>query len=277
MERTVARVNVETSSLHHDFLGEVIEHRDPLTQAFRATGWPVHFKRDNEIQGEGEPAEYFYQIETGAVRSYKLLDDGRRQIIAFHFAGDVIELDAGRRHRSSAAATATCVIRVAKRTAIVAMALRIPDLATEIWRRTASDLQFAQEHLLALGRRNAEERMASFLLEMADRSSSSLLVELPMTRRDIADYLGLTVETVARTLTQLESALCHQAKPSRDSTVQSPRAAIPVPRVDLRMLWPGGLSALRPRLRHVLARMTVSAALESPATLFGICPDSRQP
>ena len=123
--------------------------------------------------------------------------------MAFHFAGDVIELDASRQHRSSAAATATCVIRVAKRTAIIGMALRIPDVATEIWRRTASDLQFAQEHLLALGRRNAGERVANFLLEMADRSST-LLIELPMTRRDIADYLGLTVETVARILTQLE-------------------------------------------------------------------------
>ena len=206
MERTVAHVNVESSSLRHDLLGEVTEREDPLTQAFGATGWPVHFKRDNEIQGEGEPAEYFYQIETGAVRSYKLTDDGRRQIIAFHLAGDVIELDASRHHRSSAAATTNCVIRVAKRSGIVARAEHSPDLATEIWRRTASDLQFAQEHMLALGRQNAEERMASFLLELADRSSSNNVVELPMARRDIADYLGLTVETVARTLTQLAGA-----------------------------------------------------------------------
>jgi CRP/FNR family nitrogen fixation transcriptional regulator len=206
MDSTGRPLNIEHGGLHDTFLGEVIERQDPLAQAFRATGWSVHFNRDNEIQAEGEPAEYFYQIETGAARSYKLTDDGRRQIIAFHLAGDVIELGAGRRHSFSAAATATCVIRVAKRTAIIAMARSSAVLASEIWRRTASDLQFAHEHLLALGRKNAEERMASFLLEMADRSSSSLLVELPMTRRDIADYLGLTVETVARTLTQLESA-----------------------------------------------------------------------
>ena len=138
------------------------------------------------------------------MRSYKLTDDGRRQIIAFHLPGDVIELDAGRRHRLSAAATANCLIRVAKRSAIVAMAERSPDLASEVWRRAAADLVFAQEHLLALGRKNAEERLASFLVELADRSSAEALVELPMSRRDIADYLGLTVETVARTLTQLE-------------------------------------------------------------------------
>ena len=202
MYRTVAQHNFERRSPER--LGEVTEHRDPLTEAFRASGWSVQFKRDNEIQAEGEPAEYFYQIQSGAVRSYKLTDDGRRQIMAFHLAGDVIELDASLRYRLSAAATAACVIRVARRTGVIAMANGSPALATEIWRRTASDLEFAQEHLLALGRRNAEERMACFLLEMADRSSSNPVVELPMTRRDIADYLGLTVETVARALTHLE-------------------------------------------------------------------------
>jgi CRP-like cAMP-binding protein len=98
MVRAVAQLNIR--SLHQDILQKVNGHQDPLAQAFGATGWPVHFRRDNEIQGEGETAEYFYQIESGAVRSYKLTDDGRRQIMAFHFAGDVIELDAGRQHRS---------------------------------------------------------------------------------------------------------------------------------------------------------------------------------
>jgi CRP/FNR family nitrogen fixation transcriptional regulator len=178
---------------------------DPLTQAFKEAGWLVRFRRDVEIQAEGEPGEYFYQVETGAVRTYKLLSDGRRQIIAFNLPGDVIELEAGRGYRLSAAAAATSLITVAKRSAIVAMAQRSPDLATEIWRRIASDLQFAQEQLLALGRKNADERVASFLLHMSDRSASRPMIELPMGRRDIADYLGLTVETVARSLTQLAS------------------------------------------------------------------------
>jgi CRP/FNR family transcriptional regulator, nitrogen fixation regulation protein len=192
-----------------DVVPEAIRPRrdssDPLTEAFKEAGWLVRFRRDVEIQVDGEPAEYFYQVETGAVRTYKLLDDGRRQIIAFHLSGDVIELEAGRDYRLSAAAAANSVIRVAKRSAIVAMAQRSPGLATEIWRRTASDLQFAQDQLLALGRKNADERVASFLLHMCDRSPSNPMIELPMGRRDIADYLGLTVETVARSLTQLES------------------------------------------------------------------------
>jgi CRP/FNR family nitrogen fixation transcriptional regulator len=178
---------------------------DALTQAFKGAGWLVRFKRDTEIQADGEPAEYFYQVETGAVRTYKLLDDGRRQIIAFHLPGDVIELEPSRDYRLSAAAAASSVVRVVRRSAIVAMAQRSADLASEIWRRTSSDLQFAREQQLALGRKNAEERMASFLLQMSDRSLSKPIIELPMGRRDIADYLGLTVETVARSLTQLES------------------------------------------------------------------------
>jgi CRP/FNR family nitrogen fixation transcriptional regulator len=178
---------------------------DPLTQAFKVAGWFVRFRRDVEIQADGEPAEYFYRVETGAVRTYKLLNDGRRQIIAFHLPGDVVELEAGRGYRLSAAAAATSLITVAKRSAIVGMAQRSPDLSTEIWRRIGSDLHFAHEQLLALGRKNADERVASFLLQMCDRSPSRPIIELPMGRRDIADYLGLTVETVARSLTQLAS------------------------------------------------------------------------
>ena len=85
---TRAEPFIEHSGFPLDVPGEVINHQDPLTQAFRAMGWPVRFKRDSEIQGEGEPADFFYQIETGAVRSCKpLLADGRRQIIAFRLPG----------------------------------------------------------------------------------------------------------------------------------------------------------------------------------------------
>jgi CRP-like cAMP-binding protein len=197
------------SHSHHFLSSEFDQDKDrsdPLTEAFKQVGRLVHFERNTEIQGEGEPADYFYQVVSGAVRTYKLLDDGRRQISAFHLPGDVIELEAGNVHRFSAEAIATSLIRVAKRSAIVALAERNPKLATEIWRRTADDLRSAQEHMLLLGRKDAEERVASFLLEMADRSSSVSTVELPMPRQDIADYLGITIETVSRSLTLLESA-----------------------------------------------------------------------
>ena len=168
-------------------------------------GAVVRYERNIEIFGEEEPAEYFYQVVTGAVRTYKLLTDGRRQIGAFHLPGDVFGLEAGQTHRFGAETVAASTIRVAKHSAVIALAARDHDLANELWTRTANNLDRAQDHMLLLGRKNAEERVASFLMQMLDRTSAENTVELPMSRQDMADYLGLTIETVSRTMTQLES------------------------------------------------------------------------
>jgi len=188
---------------------------DALTEAFTLIGAAVRFDRNTEIFGEAEPAEYFYQVVSGAVRMYKLLSDGRRQIGAFHLPGDVFGLEAGQTHRFGAEAIATSVIRVARRSAIIALAARDHDLANELWTRTADRLQLAQDHMLLLGRKNAEERVASFLLQMADRAAAERTLDLPMSRQDIADYLGLTIETVSRTLTQLEGKAAIELPSSR--------------------------------------------------------------
>jgi CRP/FNR family nitrogen fixation transcriptional regulator len=195
--------------------GDAGKRGDALSEAFRLIGAPVRFERNTEIHAEDEPAEYFYQVVSGAVRTYKLLSDGRRQIGAFHLPGDVFGLEAGAHHRFSAEAIATSVVRVAKRSAIIAMAAREHELATELWTQTANNLQLAQDHMLLLGRKNAEERVASFLLQMAERESAERTVELPMSRQDIADYLGLTIETVSRTLTQLEGKAAIELPSSR--------------------------------------------------------------
>ena len=188
---------------------------DALSEAFKLIGAAVRFERNTEIHGEDEPAEFFYQVVSGAVRTYKLLSDGRRQIGAFHLPGDVFGLEAGQNHRFSAEAIAASVIRVAKRGAVIALAAHDHDLSTELWTRTANNLQVAQDHMLLLGRKNAEERVASFLLQMADRGSTERTVDLPMSRQDIADYLGLTIETVSRTLTQLEGKAAIELPTSR--------------------------------------------------------------
>src|SRR5579863_5151075 len=83
------------------------DRSDALTEAFKSVGRPIRFERNTEIQADGEPADYFYQIVTGAARTYKILDDGRRMISAFHLPGDVIELEASANHRFSAEAIAT--------------------------------------------------------------------------------------------------------------------------------------------------------------------------
>jgi CRP/FNR family nitrogen fixation transcriptional regulator len=106
-------------------------------------------------------------------------------------------------------------VRVAKRSALIGMAARDADLAADLWSRTADSLRWAQEHMLVLGRKNAEERVATFLLDMARRAFAEQVVELPMSRQDIADYLGLTIETVSRTLTHLENTAAIELPSSR--------------------------------------------------------------
>jgi CRP/FNR family nitrogen fixation transcriptional regulator len=164
----------------------------------------MNFDRNAEIFGEDEPAEYFYKVVSGAVRISKLMSDGRRQIGAFYLPGNIFGLEAGDTHHFSAEAIGNCNILVVKRSAFLAEATRDGATVAELWSETMGHLQRAQDHMLLLGRKNAQERIAAFLLDMAGRLSRQGAVELPMSRQDIADYLGLTIETVSRTLTQME-------------------------------------------------------------------------
>ena len=191
-----------------------------LAGAFGLLGASIQFDRNAEIYGEDEPAEYFYQVVKGAVRTYKLLEDGRRQIGAFFLPGDVFGLEAGETHGFSAEAIGASTVRVAKRSAILALAARDSAIAADLWAATAMGLRLAQDHMLLLGRRNAEERVATFLLDMGRREASEI-IELPMSRQDIADYLGLTIETVSRTLTQLQLKLAIALPSSRKIQVRS--------------------------------------------------------
>jgi CRP-like cAMP-binding protein len=167
-------------------------------------GAAMPYARNVEIFGEDEPAEYVYQVVRGAVRTYKLLSDGRRQIGAFYLPGDVFGLEAGAQHRLTAEAVSDSSVLVMKRSAVIALAGRDANLAQELWALTARELEQVQGLMLMLGRKTAQERVAGFLLEMAARGRDTQTVELPMSRQDIADYLGLTIETVSRTIGQLE-------------------------------------------------------------------------
>jgi CRP-like cAMP-binding protein len=174
------------------------------------------------VFGEGELAEYFYQVVSGAVCTYTVLQDGRRQIGAFHLPGDLFGIEAGEQHAFGAEAIAGSVVRLVRRTVILALAIRDSDLATDLFERAADSLRQAHQHMLLLGRKNAEERVASFLLDMARRRRSVDVIDLPMSRQDIADYLGLTIETVSRTLTGLESKAVIDLPSSRRIHVRSP-------------------------------------------------------
>lgn len=164
----------------------------------------MSFDHNAEVFGEEEPAEYLYKVVSGAVRICKLMSDGRRQISTFYLPGDMFGMEAEDTHRFSAEAIGSCNILVVNRSAFIARTARETDMVTQLWTQALSHLQRAQDHMLLLGRKSAQERVAAFLLDMAERLSKSGAVELPMSRQDIADYLGLTIETVSRTLTQLE-------------------------------------------------------------------------
>jgi CRP/FNR family nitrogen fixation transcriptional regulator len=163
------------------------------------------YHKDEEVYGEDEPAEYVYQVVSGSVRSYKLLSDGRRQIGAFYLPGDVFGLESGPTHRLTAEAVADTTVRLVKRRNLEQAAGITVQVARSLWAMTAGELRHAEDHMLLLGRKNAMERVASFLLEMDRRLAGTGMVALPMCRRDIGDYLGLTLETVSRALSQLHS------------------------------------------------------------------------
>jgi len=161
------------------------------------------YRKDEEIYGEDEPAEYVYQIIRGAVRTYKLLSDGRRQIGTFHLPGDIFGLELGNNHRLAAEAIIDTTVRLVKRSSLEQAAGVDVRVAHKLWSMTAGELRHAEDHMLLLGRKSAMERVANFLLEMDRRLAVAGMMALPMCRRDIGDYLGLTLETVSRALSQL--------------------------------------------------------------------------
>ena len=177
---------------------------DSLSAAMELMGACISYVRNFEIYGEGEPTEYLYKVVSGTVRSCKLLDDGRRQVTAFHMPGEIFGLEVGDTHSFSAEAIADSTIIVVKRSAILGLAARDVEIAHQLWTLTARELQRVQDHMLILGCMGAKEKVAAFLLQFSKRCSDSNEIKLPMSRQDIADYLGLTMETVSRTVNQLE-------------------------------------------------------------------------
>src|ERR1700754_1199074 len=161
------------------------------------------YSRGTEIYGEAEPADYVYQVKSGAVRSYKLLSDGRRQIGAFHLVGDIFGLENGGEHRFTTEAIIDTTVRLVRRQSLEMVAESDAMVARNLLSMTTNNLQHAEDHMLLLGRKTSLERVAAFLLEMDKRLSASDVMALPMSRRDIADYLGLTLETVSRALSRL--------------------------------------------------------------------------
>ena len=177
---------------------------DALTpRADEPQGITMRLGKGEELFGEGEPAEHFYKVAVGTVRTYKVLSDGRRQIDAFHLAGDIFGIEAGSEHRFSAEAVNGATVIAWPRSRLERLTREHPAFGEQVIASMIGSLERAHDHMLLLGRKKAPEKIATFLLQFAERVEEDEELELPMQRTDIADHLGLTPETVSRTLTEL--------------------------------------------------------------------------
>jgi CRP/FNR family nitrogen fixation transcriptional regulator len=174
-----------------------------MDDRFRRLGIGRNLARDTEIYGEGEPADTIYMVISGGARTVKLTLRGDRQITEFYLPGEIFGLEVGETHRCSAEATDDSEVLTLRRNVVIRDLSYHPQLFEQLWAQTAAQLQRAEVHILLLGRQTAEERLATFLRDMSKRLSAGESFELPMSRRDIADYLSLTIETVSRVMTHL--------------------------------------------------------------------------
>jgi CRP/FNR family nitrogen fixation transcriptional regulator len=172
--------------------------------ALEQIGTRRSYAREEEIYADGDAADCWYKVVSGTVRISKLLADGRRHIAEFCFAGDYFGLPpAGMRVFSAEAIGDVVVMRYPQRAAD-RLIDQDPRLARRLCDVTLRDLAHAQTRMLLLGRMTAAERVASFLLEISERRDARRAFDLPMSRMDIADYLGLTIETVCRVLSAMK-------------------------------------------------------------------------
>lgn len=169
-----------------------------------ALGLCQRIARHGEIHAQGEPADKLYKVLTGAVRTAQLLADGRRQIGGFYLPGEMFGMADGAPHDFTAEALAPTTLLVIRRDTLIRRAAGDPGLSRDLWHMTTAQLARSQRHLMVLGRKTALERVACFLLDLSARTGDHDDLTLPMCRQDIADYLGLTIETVSRMMTRLE-------------------------------------------------------------------------
>jgi CRP/FNR family nitrogen fixation transcriptional regulator len=172
-------------------------------QGAKFSGVRAQFRQNEEIFGECEPADHVYRVVSGAVRTVRFSSDGKRQVLGFHLPGDIFGLEMGAVYSFSAEAVSDAEVLLMRRSVLDKAVAEDPVVARAVLQLTAADLATARDHAMMLGKKGAGERVAAFLLRLADRSRTGADVELPMSRTDIADYLGLTIESVSRAFTEM--------------------------------------------------------------------------
>jgi CRP/FNR family transcriptional regulator len=169
----------------------------------------VRFAPGQSVFFEGDPAEFLFNVKLGVVKLFKLLADGRTQITGFLFPGDFLGLALLNKYSYSVEAVTAAELCKFPRREFEALLVRFPELEHRLLSNAANEIATAQDQMLLLGRKTAQERLATFLLMMRKRATSPTQADtviLPMSRQDIGDFLGLTIETVSRTVTRLRKS-----------------------------------------------------------------------
>jgi CRP/FNR family transcriptional regulator, nitrogen fixation regulation protein len=164
---------------------------------------PIRYCRDAMIVCEGDPTEYIFLVVSGVVRSCRAYQDGSRRIVAFHFPGELFGWSGDLMHSLSVEAATDTLVLFLKRRTLLATAIRDSRITSYLLASTTNELRRLQEHALLLSRL-AKCRVATFLIDLSMRMGKSNYLDLPMSHLDIADHLGLKIETVSRTITALE-------------------------------------------------------------------------
>jgi CRP/FNR family transcriptional regulator, anaerobic regulatory protein len=197
-------------------------------QELESLGRHVHFASCDTVFAQEEMTTSFYNLLNGVMRLYKLLPDGRRQIVGFALPGDFLGMATSTRHSFSADAIGSVAVCRFSRTSFARFIEDKPHLLRRINELAVRELSQAQDHMVLLGRRSAKEKVATFLIGWRDRLAQlrgpAKTVPLPMSRQDIADYLGLTIETVSRTFTKLDRDGVIEIMPGSVSLLDPARA-----------------------------------------------------
>ena len=177
--------------------------------ALAGIGITVAFEPGQTIVVEGDPITHYFRVLGGTVRLYNAIADGRRQVIDFLREGECFGLTGLERHAYSVEAIGRVTMVRYPRQQVEAALQANPSLARRLFELACAELRQAQRQMLLLGRKSAEEKIASFLLMLVERADDAGEVDdalhIPMSRQDMADYLGLTIETVSRTLTRFRT------------------------------------------------------------------------
>jgi CRP/FNR family nitrogen fixation transcriptional regulator len=191
-------------------------------RGFRAAGSVSNFVENREVYREGDKAHFFFEVALGLVRTCTFLRDGRRHIDAFYVPGNVFGIEASAEHSLSAETVCDSTVISYRRRDLEMLAATDEEFSHQLFSYAMQNLARAQQHAVLLGRRCAVEKLAAFLMDWAAYSPRSEVLTLEMPRQDIADYLGLTVETVSRTFAHLEAKALIELPTARQIRLKNP-------------------------------------------------------